>query len=133
MKLILQMTTPKNFLQVCRFGIVGVTAAIVNYLIVILLVELLNWLPLTANVIGFALSFQVSYLGHRFWTFSHKQHNLQSLPKFILVATMGFACNESVLALMLHYMTLSYTISLIVSILTGAILTFICGKLWAFK
>ncbi|MBX9705378.1 MAG: GtrA family protein [Gammaproteobacteria bacterium] len=127
------MITLKNFFQLFRFGVVGVAAAIVNYLVVILLVELLHWLPLIANIIGFSLGFQVSYFGHRFWTFSHKQHTIQSLPKFIFVAILGFSCNESVFALMLHFTALPYTISLIVAILAAATVTFSCSKFWVFK
>lgn len=123
----------KFLLQMCRFGTIGVTAAIVNYLVVVLLVEIFNWQPLIANIIGFILAFQVSYWGHRLWTFSHKQHDLQSLPKFILVAITGFICNEGMFALMLRYTAWPYTISLIVAILVAAVVTFSCSKFWVFK
>ena len=56
-------------MQLMRFGIIGSLAAFINFGIVILLVELWGWHPLSANAIAFLIAFQVSYSGHRYWTF----------------------------------------------------------------
>jgi putative flippase GtrA len=121
------------FWQLFRFGVIGCTAALVNFIGVVLLVEYLHWQPLVANILAFLIAFNVSYLGHRFWTFSHKQHASNSVFKFFLVAFIGFALNESLFALLLYATPLHYTAALIITIFLVAIITFIFSKLWAFK
>jgi putative flippase GtrA len=56
-------------LQLARFGVVGVAAMTVHWLVVMVLVPL-GLLPLIANMIAFAIAFNVSYIGHRNWTFA---------------------------------------------------------------
>ena len=84
------MLTKKVFWQLCRFGIVGVSAAVVNYLIVVVIVEYGHWQPLLANIVAYLLAFNVSYTGHRLFTFSHKAHEKSSLTKFFVVSLTGF-------------------------------------------
>lgn len=62
---------------------VGVCAAIVHLLIVFNLVNFLNLQPLLTNVIAFLIAFNVSYLGHKYFTFNQLQDEKQlSLPHF---------------------------------------------------
>ena len=84
------------------------------------------------NVFAFLLAFQVSYLGHRYWTFNHQKHSLASLPKFFSVAAGGFLINEGVFALLLHLSGWYYPIALGITLVLIAILTFLLGKFWAF-
>lgn len=121
------------FWQLFRFGIVGLSAATVNFIGVVLLVEYANLEPLIANIIAFLLAFNVSYIGHRFWTFNHKKHQSNSAPKFFIIAINSLLLNEAIFALLLHVTSLHYTVALIITIFLVAIVTFILSKLWAFK
>ena len=127
------MLTKNVFGQLCRFGIVGLSAAAVNYLAVVAIVEYAHWNPLVANIVAYLLAFNVSYLGHRLFTFNHKQHAKKSIIKFFLVVALGFVLNESLFAILLHSTTLHYTESLLITIFSVAIITFTLSKLWAFK
>ncbi len=127
------MLTQNMFWQLCRFGIVGVSAAAVNFLMVVIIVENAQWDPLLANIVAFLLAFIVSYIGHRFWTFNHKTHKKSSLTKFLIVAVNSFICNEGLFAILLHTTSVHYTTALIITIFVVAIITFIFSKLWAFK
>src|SRR5579872_1726549 len=84
------------FQQFTRFAVVGLSAAGVHFSIVVLLVEA-QWLqPLLANIVAFCLAFQVSYWGHRQWTFSGtQQKHAVAFPRLFLVSVLAFGINES--------------------------------------
>ncbi|HEY4714438.1 MAG TPA: GtrA family protein [Aquirhabdus sp.] len=119
--------------QLIRFGVIGVIAAITHYCIAIFLIS--KDMPAAwANLIAFVIAFWVSYLGHRYFSFdagdvSHQQ----TLPRFILVAVLGFILNESLLLLMLHFTKISMALGLPFIIILTAIFTFILSRQFAFN
>lgn len=120
------------FTQFFRFVSVGVTAALVHFATVVVLVQNNLLVPLSANVLGFLLGFQVSYWGHRSWTF-HDTVTLHrvALPKLLLVQVCNFIANESLFywLLALH---LPYTTALIIVLSILPLFTFFISKLWVF-
>lgn len=119
--------------QLLRFGVVGVSAMAVHMASAVALVEL-GLAPLLANVIAFLLAFQVSYFGHRLWTFDARaQAHGQTLPRFFAVALSSFAVNEGLFALLLAYTPLPYWLSLGMVLLAVAAGTFVLSRQWAFK
>ena len=85
-------------------------------------------LPYLINLFAFTLAFVVSFLGHRHITFG--THG--SLSKFLVVALCGFALNNLILALGLHW-NLSALVAITIATLCVPILTYIASALWAFK
>ena len=120
------------FSQLFRFASVGTLAAIVNFSIVVWLVHFFNWHPLVANIAAFLVAFQVSFFGHRFWTFNHKQHTIGSLPKFFTVAVFSFLLNEGLYSVFLAF-HIDYRLSLFFVIFIAAIFTLLLSKFWAFR
>ena len=119
--------------QLLRFGIVGALAAAVHFTAVVIQVSLFALHPLIANVIAFLVAFQVSYLGHRHWTFSHtKDGSNQSVWRFFLVAVSSFFVNEGLFYCFLRFTSLPYWVSLAVVLILVAGMTFLLGKFWAF-
>jgi putative flippase GtrA len=120
--------------ELFRFLIVGTSAAAAHFTAVLLMVQLYEIKPLVANVLAFAVAFQVSYFGHRSWTFAHTNtRHSQSLPRFMMVALLSFVSNESMYYLLLHYTPLPYWFSLGIVLVLVAIMTFVLSKLWAFS
>jgi putative flippase GtrA len=121
-------------LQLARFGVVGCTASLINFLIVVLLVEYLHLRPLVANLFAFFCAFVVSYVGHRYWTFAHKDHRvMKCMPKFFLTALLSLGLSEGLYFLMLKNNFLSYEIALLFVIAIVACLSFTLSKFWAFR
>lgn len=119
--------------QLFWFGATGAAAAATHLLVVLLLVEGGGLAPLAANVGGFLVAFLVSYGGHRHLTFAdHAAPVAQSLPRFFLVACLGFLCNEGLFALLLAFTELPYPAALVLVLLAVAVLTFVLGRCWAF-
>lgn len=126
------MQLKSTFLQLCRFGMVGVMAAALHYWVVIALVEWCRLPALQANLFGFASAFGVSYWGHTHWTFAHQRMTFQSFLRFLRVALLGFACNQLLFFLLLKYSALPYFIVLAIVLVIVAVMTYILSRYWAF-
>jgi putative flippase GtrA len=119
--------------QLGWFVLVGVTAAIVHWLVVVALVSRADWAPLVANVVGWLVAFGVSFTGHYQLTFRAQQTALStSLPRFFLLSAVGFLINETSYAILLQYTDLPYELLLGLILIGVAVLTFILSRIWAF-
>ncbi len=117
-----------------RFAIVGASAAGTHFAAVILLVQTFHWHPLLANIAAFICAFQISYFGHRGWTFSATDTaHRESLSRFFAVAVLGFAANEGLYAMLLQIAPLPYWLSLALVQIVVAVMTFVLSKIWAFR
>lgn len=121
------------FFQLLRFGLVGVSAASIHFGTVIILVQKFLLLPLVANVFGFLVSFQVSYWGHRLWTFRRTtiMHSA-TFPKLLLVQLLNLSLNELLFYVFL-LMNLPYPLALLIVLTILPVFTFLSSKLWVFK
>ncbi|AXE30788.1 GtrA family protein [Chromobacterium phragmitis] len=120
--------------QLFWFGVVGVSAMLLHFALVTLALVPLGVPPLIANVLGFLGAFQLSYWGHRHFTFEarHVPHR-QALPRFFGVSCLSFCVNEAMYFLLLRFTALDYRVSLAIVLFAVATLTFLLGKLWAFS
>ena len=57
-------------LQYGRFAVVGLGATAVHVAVYAGTIELLGLAPLVANALGFAAGVNISFIGHRRWTFA---------------------------------------------------------------
>ena len=117
-------------LQYGRFLLVGVAATVVHVLVYAGAVEYLALRPLVANALRFAVAVQVSFFGHRRWTFRAASG---SRGRFWAVAILGFAVNSLFVRLVTVNLGLAYywAIPLIGGV--TPVLTFTLSKLWAFR
>ncbi|MEN6079976.1 GtrA family protein [Chromobacterium piscinae] len=119
--------------QLFWFGVVGVSAMLLHFALVTLVLVPMGVPPLVANVLGFLGAFQLSYWGHRRFTFEagHVPHR-QALPRFFGVSCLSFCVNETMYFALLRLTPLDYRVSLAIVLFAVAALTFLLGKLWAF-
>lgn len=119
--------------QIFRFGVVGLSAAFVHFGVVVLLVQNFKLTPLNANIFGFLIASQVSYWGHRIWTFAARDtlHSV-AFPRTLLVQILNFAANQTLFYIFLT-LHLPYTIALIVVLTVLPVFTFISNKFWVFR
>ncbi|KAA0874352.1 GtrA family protein [Nitrincola tapanii] len=118
--------------QLLRFGGVGMTALVLHWCVVLLLVPF-GMAPLVANVFAFLLAFQVSYFGHRILTFGAQAiPHRQTFPRFASVAGLSFLVNESLYAILLTWTPLGYQWALLLVLALVAALTFVLSRYWAF-
>ena len=121
--------------QILRFGVVGLATTAVNGCIYWIVTDR-HWArPLSANAIGFALAFLVSFLGHWRWTFaspSGPAHGGTSLQRFLVTALAGFAFNSLATWWLTGFLALPAASALPIIVLITPILLFIASKHWAF-
>lgn len=143
--------------QALWFLIVGASAALVHFLVLVSIVSFTAITPTWANVTAFLLAFIVSFFGHFYLTFrqpmkayeyddKNKQnakqnfcvfswrHSLPTLIKWFASSAIGFTANQSLFVLGLSWFGEHYYIPIWI-VVTGIItvMTFSLGKLWAFK
>ena len=119
--------------QLFRFGIVGLTAAAIHISIVIALVQHAQLVPLVANAFAFCISFQMSYWGHRLWTFNDTDTlHRTALPKLLIVQILNFIANESLFYVFLS-LNIPYPVALVFVLTILPIFTFVSSKLWVFR
>lgn len=127
------MTTPlKLRYRLVYFVSIGGSAALIHLFTVFNLVKFMHVQALIANVFAFLVAFNVSFLGHKYLTFS-RLHNekILSLPHFFLVAASAGIINEIFYFLLLHYTTLNYLFALFLVLGFVSIYSFFISRFWA--
>jgi putative flippase GtrA len=118
--------------ELVAFGLVGASAFLVHFVVVLSLVPL-GMPPLVANVVGFLAAFTVSFVGHGRWSFPAEGRPVgPALRRFAVVAISGFVVNESAYALLLRLTRLDYRFALFLVLVSVAALTWLAGRYWAF-
>lgn len=115
--------------MLARFGGVGVIATLVHLGVAGL--ALMVWpdmSPFLANLIAFLVAFQVSFWGHRRFTFrrSGRAH------RFFVLAFAGFALNNGVLAALLGLTALNGIVAITAATFAVPLLMYIAARFWAF-
>ncbi|VEB32833.1 GtrA family protein [Legionella cherrii] len=114
------------------FAGIGGSAALIHLFVVFNLVNFMQIQALTANVFAFLIAFNVSFLGHKYLTFS-RLHNekILSLPHFFLVAASAGIINEMLYFLLLRYTTLNYMFALFLVLGLVSVYSFTISRFWA--
>lgn len=119
--------------QLMRFGLVGVIAAAVHFFIVVNLVQSYGYEPLVANIAAFLVSFQLSYYGHRRFTFyGTTTVHAVAFPKLLTLQIFNFIANESLFYFLLS-LHLPYQLALLIVLSVLPIFTFAVSKFWIFQ
>jgi putative flippase GtrA len=121
--------------RIAWFVAVGCAAAAVHLGTVMLLVSQLHWPPLVANVAGWMVAFCVSFSGHWHLTFPRSGAPLvRAARRFLMVSATGFAINEAMYAVLLHFTgTAWYAVVLFFVLLAVAVMTYLLSSRWAFR
>ncbi len=121
-------------LQYGRFVLVGLAATLVHVLAYVASIELWGQSPLAANAIGFALGVNLSFVGHRRWTFAGTPtaRVWRSRARFCVVALTGFGLNSLFVELVTGMAGLGYGWSIPLIGGVTPVVTFALSKRWAF-
>lgn len=116
------------------FLAVGAVAALVHLLSVWLLVYFDLLRPLQANIMGFLIAFNVSYIGHCRFTFNYKKKlSVYHWTKFFSIAIASFLINQTAYFYALKWFGLHFYLPILMVILIAvAVFTFLFSKFWVF-
>ncbi|KTD05267.1 GtrA family protein [Fluoribacter gormanii] len=111
---------------------IGSSAALIHLFTVFNLVKYMHVQALVANIFAFLIAFNVSFLGHKYLTFSqlHDEKTL-SLPHFFIVAASAGLINEMLYFLLLRYTSLNYLFALFLVLGCVSVYSFIISRFWA--
>ncbi len=82
--------------QFLRFSFVGVTSTAIDFGLLLLLVQVFKFHPITAAAISYIVSLLYNYWGSMKWVFEHRDDISRSaeMSLFFILSGIGFVLNE---------------------------------------
>ena len=118
-------------LQLLKFGIVGVIAAIVDVGVLVILKELLHTDVLVASAISFCVSVTVNYILSMSFVFkSKKQSKIKEFIIFVLLSIGGLCLNQVILWLGVNFTSIYYLVIKFLAMVIVPIYNFITRKIF---
>ena len=125
------LRAPHNWLQLPKFGLVGLSGYVVN---LVVYAALLGIGAHKAAFVSFIVSAANNYWWNRHWTFSEqKGHFAQQGLRFFLVALAALAVNQLWLLVFLDWLGWGKIVSQAIAIVLVMPLNFLGNKLWSFR
>ena len=124
--------------ELSAFGVVGMSAFVVDLLVFQLLYAELGVGAVTAKLGASAVSTTMAFLGHRFWSFSHRSHTQlhRDYVRFALVNAGTLVLSLGVVALVRYPLGQESSLVLqaanIASIALGTAIRFLAYRAWVF-
>jgi len=124
--------------KAARFYTVGASGLGINYLMSLLLGGGFSemWY-LHANVIGIVASMTTNFILNKYWTFEDRDFStkktLSQYGKFVGFSTLGALVQLGMVFSLVEASQITYSIALILAVLTAAFSNFVLNKKWTFK
>jgi putative flippase GtrA len=124
--------------ELAKFGVVGVTGAIIDLGGAAYLHGAMHVEALSAKALSITVATVVTYLGSRFWTFRHRvnQALLREGTLFVVLNVVGLAIAEAVIAATTYGLdaksALAYNAASVVGTGLGTIFRYFSYKKWVF-
>lgn len=119
--------------RLIKFGIVGVLVAMLYYLALWTMVELLTIPVLMASSIAFILVSVVNYILHHRWTFRSTNAHSSAFPRFALMNVAGFSINWIVMYVGTEIFIINYLLVQAVAIVFLVVWNFVLSHFWIFS
>lgn len=118
-------------LEALRFGLVGIAATAVHFVVALAYLTATDGTALAANLLGFAVAFSVSLWGNLLWVFPGRGRSNAVVWKFLAVSLLVVTVTA---AISWTFDSLRYDprLALPVTLLVGPIVSFCGNKLWVF-
>lgn len=121
--------------QIFRFLVAGGTAFAVNIIVLYIFTDMLGIYYLISTVWAFLISFGVSFLLQKFWTFHDGSRNTLhiQLPLYLGMQVMNLGLNAVLMYAFVEYFHLWYILSQVIIALALAFVSFFINKRYIFK
>ncbi len=124
---------PEFLQQLIRFIAAGAVATAVQYLVLWFCVEA-NWLPAhIASGIGYALGAVCNYYLNDFFTFKSNTGHLQSVKRFVIMVSLGWALTFSLMWILNEKLGWYYWFAQLLTTLLVLAWNFLASRCWVFK
>ncbi len=121
------------FRQLCLFLWVGGIATVLQYLTLVILVEIAGVRPALASGVGYATGAGVSYFLNYHYTFASDAGHVLAMGKFFFVAVIGLAVNSAIVVVATENIGAHYLLAQVFA--TGLVLlwNFAANRWWTFR
>ncbi|AKM82166.1 TPA: GtrA family protein [Candidatus Berkelbacteria bacterium] len=120
--------------QFVKFGVVGFSSFIVDAGIYFVETRYLGIYYIVAKGVSFLVSVINSYTWNRRWTFkSANEQKTQEFGKFLIVSTVGFGLNLSIMYLTVSVLRIFDFYGLLIATAVVMVWNFSANKFWVFK
>lgn len=116
-----------------KFLGIGSIATLIQYLILVVLVESTIIPPYIASAIGYAISAIFNYLANYYFSFESSADHILAIGKFIFVVAIGLILNSVLMFFATELLNYNYILSQLVATSIITISNFILLKHWAYK
>jgi len=122
-----------NWVQLGKFGAVGVTGYAVNLAVYTALLRGAGWHYAAAATASFLVAVTNNYLWNRLWTFRDQRGHVafQGL-RFLVVALVAYVANLGILSVLIAFGS-DKVIAQAIAIVLVTPLNFLGNKLWSFR
>lgn len=117
--------------QIITFGVVGVTATLVHYLVALFFTEFAALSVFLSNILGYGFAVSVSLFGHSVFSF-RKKITQKVVQRFVIVSLSTLAASEGVLFVLHDVLSVHHRIALAVVVCTIPVITFFLNKFWVY-
>lgn len=119
------------FLQIVKFGLVGVVATVVDFGVLVVLKELLGVDVLIASAISFCVSVAVNYVLSMAFVFKSKERNkLREILIFVLLSVGGLALNQFILWIGVRFTSTYYLLVKLFATVIVPVYNFVTRKIF---
>jgi putative flippase GtrA len=125
---------PANWLQLIRFGAVGVSGYVVNLVVFAACVHGLGIDYRISSVLAFLVSVGNNFWLNRHWTFDARhEHPIHQGARFFTVSLLAFAFTYATLIALVDGAGMSKLLAQAIAVVAGMPLSFVGQKLWSFR
>lgn len=120
--------------QILKFGLVGGTAFVIDYVLLYLCTEFLHIHYLISSIISFTVSVIFNYILSIKWVFDvKKKQDVKDFVIFIILSVIGLGINSLIMYVMVEKFGVYYMFSKIVSTAVVMVYNFITRKIFVEK
>ncbi|MGW3194363.1 GtrA family protein [Streptomyces sp. NPDC001118] len=125
-------------LEVVKFGIVGGSGVVVNFLVFNLLLRGLGWQAMTANVLASCVAMGTNYLGFRFFTYRDRTSRTRSqIILFFVFSGLGVVMETGLFWVGYHglglHSVLESNVVKAASVVLASTFRFLVYRTWVFQ
>ena len=117
-----------------RYGIVGVIASVIHFVISFLANKELLLNPYMAHLLGFVFGLLTAYMGHYYYSFKDNEKHSDRFPKFFITALTGLVLHQGGVYVLVTLFNLDYRNQVLpLLVLSVPVITFLMSKFWVFS
>ena len=122
----------KLFIQIFKFGIVGGTAFVIDFVFLYLFREFLHFPVILANTLSFCISVIYNYIASVKWVFdvNKEKDARKQFITFIVFSVIGLFLNDLIMWISVDFLSIYYLLAKIIATFIVMIFNFVTRKLF---